>query len=201
MALVHEAMPDVAGQRGTTLETQAAPRLLIDSLSITYMRAGHRGVPFSNRLGDNVIYERPPQGRPRSLSDSSPGVADDLDLCVHLTGRLPNVPDKPTAARLLMDEYAPRLARLGRRPGLGFHVPADQADAYDRQAVTVLHLRPHIEGAHDRADGLELDGRRPGLKPGKSPVPIPQPATDTPTAWRFEIGFGLKLGSPGDRGD
>ena len=115
---------------------------------------------------------------------------------VHIEGRLLAGTDRPTAVRLVEEQFYPKLKALGSVPGRGFFVPdVDPMNASRKKA----NLRePYVYQYAGAASPIRAVAPGAPGEEGEEVVAYPDPVTgeDMITDWRFALGFKIKLGEP-----
>jgi len=119
---------------------------------------------------------------------------------VHLRGRLLYGELEAEAAKLVFEEFYPRLRQVFQTPGLGFWMPEEDPKGPDKQNLPQMRLSqamPPGTGVPAWAPGQPVAEAVAGA-PQQPSVLVPDPATGEEMAkdWLFEVGFKLKLGEP-----
>ena len=199
LALVHDALPTLVSAAADDGNSQQCSQMLLDSLDIKYVSGAEQSTEIRGPLPDGARGpwpdHRPVSQQHAQVREQGPG------FHVYLIGRLVGVEGRAAAATLLMDEYIPRLGRLGSRAGLGFHVPADTPGLQECPSIALVDLRPYVRQSDSEARNAPFDDKQRRLQP---PLPVPPESVrqeDADLGWRFEIGFSLKLGEAADSED
>jgi hypothetical protein len=116
---------------------------------------------------------------------------------IFIKGRMLFGETNSNAAKLITEEYYPRLKQLGSRSGLGFYLPESDARSNDKQnlqAPTIVKNFLQNQGNQFNPFGTPVRAEPTGDDGVPEQFKDPVTEEDVRSDWSFEFGFKIKLG-------